>query len=248
MGSHLLPFGVHSTNSPRFRAQEYQTDRDPNGPLTALGQVFYRLIVNASRGVGGFMWDAAHLFPENDSKRRRLTSQETYSRAVEHFLLGLRPQQDDGALPSEASPYGSHGHGNRKPKRRGHAPEQEVNPAGQASAAFAKKKGALRGSELNRASHKREAAENGTAKSMIAKTSYATSRLSKKTAKAIVSPLADLTVSLSKGFHNAPKYYHDTTVRKLPRVVGVKSGFEAAGNVSIFFVLPVSRKVSTDQS
>eukprot|EP00136_Aspergillus_niger_P006113 XP_001397020.2 UDP-glucose,sterol transferase [Aspergillus niger CBS 513.88] len=39
----------------------------------------------------------------------------------------------------------------------------------------------------------------------------------------------DLTLSLTKGFHNAPKLYHDTLVEESPRVLGVRSGFRAAG-------------------
>lgn len=109
-----------------------------------------------------------------------------------------------------------------------------MNAVVQASTTISKKKGVLRGSELKRASHEQEAAKNGTAKSMVSKTGHATSRFSKKTATAIVSPFVDLTVSLSKGLHNAPKYYHDSTVRKLPRVVGVKSAFEAAGKSNHF--------------
>ncbi|KAE8397505.1 hypothetical protein BDV37DRAFT_289365 [Aspergillus pseudonomiae] len=87
----------------------------------------------------------------------------------------------------------------------------------------------LQTSGRNSASHKRGAAKNSRAKSMVAETEYIATRLLKKTAKAIVSVPADLTLSLSKGFHNAPKYYHDTTVRKLARVDGVQSGLHAAG-------------------
>jgi hypothetical protein len=43
---------------------------------------------------------------------------------------------------------------------------------------------------------------------------------------------ADLALSLSKGFHNAPKLYYDDTVESIPKVIGVKSGFRAAGKVS----------------
>ncbi|PYH76778.1 UDP-glucose,sterol transferase [Aspergillus uvarum CBS 121591] len=39
----------------------------------------------------------------------------------------------------------------------------------------------------------------------------------------------DVTLSLSKGFHNAPKLYRDSTVEKTPKVLGVRSGFRAAG-------------------
>ncbi|CEL08507.1 hypothetical protein ASPCAL11656 [Aspergillus calidoustus] len=39
----------------------------------------------------------------------------------------------------------------------------------------------------------------------------------------------DLALSFSKGFHNAPKLYHDPMVQETPTVRGVKGGFRAAG-------------------
>ncbi|KAJ5475205.1 Sterol 3-beta-glucosyltransferase UGT80B1 [Penicillium diatomitis] len=42
----------------------------------------------------------------------------------------------------------------------------------------------------------------------------------------------DLTISLSKGFHNAPKLWHDPMVRSTPKVDDIQSGFRAAGQVS----------------
>ena len=43
----------------------------------------------------------------------------------------------------------------------------------------------------------------------------------------------DLTLSFSKGFHNAPKLYHDPMVQETPTVRGVKGGLRAAGTVSL---------------
>lgn len=41
----------------------------------------------------------------------------------------------------------------------------------------------------------------------------------------------DVTLSLSRGFHNAPKLYHDSMVETFPKVIGIRSGFRAAGKV-----------------
>jgi hypothetical protein len=48
----------------------------------------------------------------------------------------------------------------------------------------------------------------------------------------------DLTLSFSKGFHNAPKLYHDPMVQETPTVRGVRGGLRAAGTVSSFSVPP----------
>ncbi|CAL5867229.1 uncharacterized protein PFLUO_LOCUS1444 [Penicillium psychrofluorescens] len=37
-------------------------------------------------------------------------------------------------------------------------------------------------------------------------------------------------VFFAKGFHNAPKLYHDRTVKHVPAITGVQSGFKAAGS------------------
>lgn len=61
------------------------------------------------------------------------------------------------------------------------------------------------------------------------------SRMSKKFLKNILWLPTDLTLSLSKGFHNAPLMYHDQMVKELPKVTGVQSGLAAAGTVCHLF-------------
>ncbi|KAJ5157729.1 uncharacterized protein N7482_008829 [Penicillium canariense] len=55
------------------------------------------------------------------------------------------------------------------------------------------------------------------------------SRMSKKLVNTLIWLPTDLTLSLSKGFHNAPKLYHDPMVKSTPKVHGLRSGFRAAG-------------------
>jgi hypothetical protein len=55
------------------------------------------------------------------------------------------------------------------------------------------------------------------------------SRMGKKFVNFVIWLPTDLTLSMSKGFHNAPKLYHDYTVKSTPKVYGVRSGFRAAG-------------------
>lgn len=49
-----------------------------------------------------------------------------------------------------------------------------------------------------------------------------------KTAGAIASAPVDLSIALAQGFHNAPRLYGDDTVRRPPRVTGIRSGLRAA--------------------
>ena len=56
-------------------------------------------------------------------------------------------------------------------------------------------------------------------------------RMGKKFVNFVIWLPTDLTLSMSKGFHNAPKLYHDYTVKSTPKVHGIRSGFRAAGQV-----------------
>jgi hypothetical protein len=43
----------------------------------------------------------------------------------------------------------------------------------------------------------------------------------------------DFTVSLARGFHNAPKLYGDESVRHADKITGFQSGLKAAGKVGL---------------
>jgi hypothetical protein len=66
-------------------------------------------------------------------------------------------------------------------------------------------------------------------------------RMSKKLVNLLIWLPTDLTLSLSKGFHNAPKLYHDPMVKSTPKVHDVRSGFRAAGKVFAFSLFPSSK-------
>jgi hypothetical protein len=63
-------------------------------------------------------------------------------------------------------------------------------------------------------------------------------KMSKKLINLLIWLPTDLTLSLSKGFHNAPKLYHDPMVKSTPKVHDVRSGFKAAGKVFAFSLFP----------
>jgi hypothetical protein len=51
-----------------------------------------------------------------------------------------------------------------------------------------------------------------------------------KSAKALANAPVDLSMAVAQGFHNAPRLYGDDTVRRPPRVTGIRSGLRAAGH------------------
>jgi hypothetical protein len=70
------------------------------------------------------------------------------------------------------------------------------------------------------------------AKHALSETRYHAAKSAKYALNFVLVLPTDLALSLTKGFHNAPKLYYDDTVESIPKVIGVKSGFRAAGRVS----------------
>lgn len=66
-------------------------------------------------------------------------------------------------------------------------------------------------------------------RTLIANTSYTGRRV----LNWIVELPMGLTLGLSQGFHEVPRWYHDRTVRETPQVRGFRSGIDAAKNVCL---------------
>lgn len=66
-------------------------------------------------------------------------------------------------------------------------------------------------------------------------------KMSKKLVNLLIWLPTDVTLSLSKGFHNAPKLYHDPMVKSTPKVHDVRSGFRAAGKVFTSSLFPIRK-------
>lgn len=65
----------------------------------------------------------------------------------------------------------------------------------------------------------------------LSETGLAFNRFAKRLLSGVILLPMDFTLSLSRGFHNAPKLYHDRMVKATRKVVGIRSGFKAAGEV-----------------
>lgn len=77
------------------------------------------------------------------------------------------------------------------------------------------------------------AAKPARSKKVFIETGHYTGMIAIKLLDLVLVLPADFTLSLTKGFHNAPKLYHDSTVREIPTVRSIRSGFRAAGSVFI---------------
>jgi hypothetical protein len=66
---------------------------------------------------------------------------------------------------------------------------------------------------------------------ILHETAFHGSMMSKKSLRLILWLPTDVSLSMAKGFHNAPKLYNDPTVKDVPQVISVRGGFRAAGKV-----------------
>lgn len=224
----------------RYRAQEYDTNRDPRGPLSAGAEVMYGLMTDLVVSFAHVPGQIIGVFP---GSRPRNAPKDYAGRewAMSHFAECLSDQQKREDTQTGTSTNGS----GQSPGdtcgilREASAREQRASITTDQAPAKHNKSHVVDGPDYI---HGNPAMENGHAELSDKKYSRAKRDLSEaryhavKCAKyalnfMLVLP-TDLTLSLSKGFHNAPKLYHDDTVKPIPKAMGIKSGFRAAGKVS----------------
>lgn len=75
---------------------------------------------------------------------------------------------------------------------------------------------------------------------ITAETVVDTGRAASKIFNAGIRSQMNFSMSVSRGFHNAPKLYGDDTVREIDKVTDIRSGFRAAGKVG-FYLRPQRR-------
>lgn len=58
-------------------------------------------------------------------------------------------------------------------------------------------------------------------------------RLGRRIFDLIVIPPMEITLTLTRGFHNAPRLLHDDTIDRVPKVTGVRDGMKTAEKVGV---------------
>ena len=224
----------------RYRVREYDTNRDPRGPLAAGAEVLYGMITDLIVGVGRFPGQIVGIFPgsHHETTPRDYRGREW---AMAHFAESLSNQRrmnESQTITAASTPGANPVNSNER--------VQEQSEIGQSTEAATNERGEHlnESHSLNSANvtHSQIAMERGDpnssdkksarAKHALSETRYHAAKSAKYALNFVLVLPTDLTLSLTKGFHNAPKLYHDKTVESIPKVMGVKSGFRAAGEVS----------------
>lgn len=167
---------------------EYDTYRNPAGPLSAGAQVLYGAISNFVTGLAGVPTD---VFVDFLSAGRSLG----------------QPRSDLDQLCKWRK---------RRPDR------DEEYESGEEDERSKSTEVSLGDVQVN---------ETAPTRSHFSEIAHFGGRVSKKFINLVMWLPTDLTLSLSKGFHNLPRLYHDPMVKSTPKVIGIQSGFRAAGQV-----------------
>ncbi|GKZ31574.1 hypothetical protein AbraIFM66950_000147 [Aspergillus brasiliensis] len=269
-----------------YRSHEYDTNRDPRGPLTAGAEVLYGIVSGFVTGIAEVpsgmrgIFSTTHerrLHHKHDWKKARRPSCHDpsirrRSRRTETSLdsgVGsdtmpngdkqhLEPADEDQYENDEQSPSSEYSRGSTESDEAYHSAGEEIHQAQAISDRQQTANGTANGPnggesstpqtsssdtdtfdttdddmgaelDLERTITRLRSKEMSHMKEILAESSYHSARAAKHILNWLLLLPTDLTLSLTKGFHNAPKLYHDRLVEDPPRVLGVRSGFRAAG-------------------
>ncbi|OJJ31262.1 hypothetical protein ASPWEDRAFT_120055 [Aspergillus wentii DTO 134E9] len=170
-----------------YRSQEYDTTRDPRGPLSAGAEVLYGAISDFVTGlvdVPGGMRDVI-------TSTRHAHEHRPFHRP--HIRRHRRSSTAHEAKDTDSTCMDSDGEdGLRLTITTTHEPVSRT-------------------------------------REVLTETGFHVGQCGKHILNWLILLPTDVTLSLSKGFHNAPKLYNDAMVKKTPQVIGVKTGLRAAG-------------------
>lgn len=221
-----------------FRPQEYYTDEGAWDPISGFATAVFGAISSMAMGVADIPSETvkALLIPFGSSRKQPQESVPTMARKSETSLVGERltpptsPEQSQTSLDLQQS-LGRV----RSPSNLSGLSTSTSN-IGSSSTSDALQ-GQLSAKQDN-ASRRRVRSRNETSSSkdhdMMRQTGAHTSKGIGRIVKAAVQSPIELSMSITEGFHNAPKLWGDDTVRPPQQVSDFKSGTRAVGKEFAF--------------
>jgi len=239
----------------RNRPMEYDTYRDPVGPLSASAQVLFGAISNFVIGLADIPTEVlldivsagkalGHKHPIHLDPRLNWHSNNEDELAGEADSEKRNDQQKEGNLeePVSSSPNEStnqstngavdqplDGTGRDSHSDDGSGSDGSSSKSSDASPVSAVDR--VRSLRMEKSETMSSQVAPSKPPTFLSKVGNRGGRMSKRFANFVIWLPTDLSLSMSKGFHNAPKIYHDVTVKSTPKVYGIRSGFRAAGQV-----------------
>ncbi|KAL1849446.1 hypothetical protein Plec18170_007352 [Paecilomyces lecythidis] len=219
-----------------YRVREYDTNRDPQGPISATAAVLYGITTDFISGLVRVPEQIVDLLPASGSNSA-VPDYRIREWAMEHFADCVSNQQAKNGRQRMVQHEDSHnnvGKGNSSDNNTRQSSTNTHNDNARGS--DHEDMSASSVDEINCDIDAEQEMQKLTkvhsrARRNLVHTGDKTARLAKRSLKfALVIP-RDVSLSMSKGFHNLPKLYHDTTVQKTPTVRGIRTGFGAAQKV-----------------
>ncbi|KAJ6104643.1 hypothetical protein N7523_010963 [Penicillium sp. IBT 18751x] len=182
-----------------YRSEEYDTSRDPQNPLSAGSQVVFGSLTKLMIDMRDVASDIIELVSGSRHRRRSHRRHQSVSKDWS--------QRDQSSSTEE-----------KKAKRAGSLPVSKTdwNQVRRRSS-----------SGLPHTKGRKESIS--TCGNFLPTTAAHASRLAQGALDMIVIPPMEISLTISKGFRNAPLFFHDDTVRDSPTVTGIRSGLGAAG-------------------
>ncbi|KAJ5232851.1 hypothetical protein N7468_005807 [Penicillium chermesinum] len=214
------------------RSMEYDTYRDPVGPLSASAQVLFGAI---SYFMSGLTSVPAEIVQEVVSAGRAVG--HPHRNTDPHSRWHIHKHHNEEEMESDESSE------ERSNAPAGPSEERSSGSAGLESPAHERDSVGGETLEIDRRRSLQLEKQPTMGSEVISSKSHGVfseaitqgNRLSMKFINLVIWLPTDLTLSLAKGFHNVPKLYHDPMVKSTPQVTGLRSGFKAAGKVRFEF-------------
>jgi UDP:flavonoid glycosyltransferase YjiC (YdhE family) len=226
------------------RPKEYDTHRDPVGPLSASAQVLFGAIANFVTGIAEVPTDMVgdivaagraighsreHLDIQHKWRHRKCKGANSNS-------------QSDGSIETEESAHQDERAQSSRPNNRSD-PDESLPDEDSEDEEMISDSSETRSTDIvpdqsmdRRRSLQLEKSQTMSSQfapskphTVLSEAANLGGKMSKKFVNLLIWLPTDLTLSLSKGFHNAPKLYHDPMVKSTPTVHDVRSGLRAAG-------------------
>lgn len=221
---------------------EYDTYRDPAGPLSASAQVLFGAIANFMIGLADVPAEIlvdlvsagralGHPQPCRHPHSKWRMRKSHLGDELESEEEGPGEGRDEGAEDEVADTFNRDLHEDNE-ENENH--EEIINDEGEQHSDDLLPEGDVdRRSSLQLELSQTMSSEIMPSKSHNVFTTLVMhgGKMSKRFINLVIWLPTDLSLSLSKGFHNAPKLYHDPMMKATPKVINLRSGFRAAGKV-----------------
>jgi len=211
----------------RFRHREYDTEDEPWDPFTGGASALVGTLSSMSMGVADLPVEALKALKIHPDAHRS-KPESTSSTEIDGSMVSSRLQQQPHKAESEPRTMDS----------------EPISMTGVPSAPQGYNVGEALAT-LSKRSSSKDTAQNGNKCSVDKAKSYdvqeamsakfdldaavGTTLSAARIAGAGIKSPMDFTSSLARGFHNAPKLYGDTSVRKSDKITDLSSGLRAAG-------------------